>query len=216
MNQSAAVTNNIHEILSKLPKSERKLITSLIEKDPLTGVYNLRKFHQDLRLLTSVSDRHNNGCGLLLVDIDDFKSINDQLGHLEGNRILKKVVKSIESIVRNYDKIHIYRYGGDEFIVIMPCTTLVDTFNIGERIRKKIKSTCAVSVSIGVSHYKLLTNTVDELLHTADQALREAKKRGRDKVLTLYHSKGNLDSIPLAKRQELIDLERKTADKNRI
>ena len=180
---------NIEKILSKLNQREREFISTLIEKDPLTSVYNRRKFNQDFELLVSISERHKNGCGLLIIDIDDFKHINDFLGHLEGDQILIKVARSIESILRAYDKIHIYRYGGDEFIVIMPCTTLSDTLSIGERIRKKVKSSCNVSVSIGISHYGSSTHNTDELLVYADQALCEAKKRGRDKVLTFYNLK---------------------------
>jgi len=182
----------IEKILSKLTQRERELIAGLIEKDPLTGIYNRRKLYQDLEMFASISDRYKRGCGILVIDIDKFKKINDQMGHLEGDRILIKVAKSIESIIRIYDKTHIYRYGGDEFIVVMPCTTFADTFKIGERLRTKIKRSSGVSVSIGVSHDDLLTDSIYELLDHADKALCEAKKCGRDKVLTL----SNLGEIP--------------------
>ena len=180
---------NIDIILSKLSPEERKLIADLIEKDPLTGVYNRRKLYKDLEIFIALSDRYKRGCGLLIIDIDYFKDINDHMGHLEGDRILVEVVKSIESIIRSYDKTHIYRYGGDEFIVIMPCTTLANTLRIGERIRAKIKRSCGVSVSIGVSHDKIITDGLSELLDSADKALGEAKKCGRGKVLTLFNAK---------------------------
>ena len=176
----------IEKILKKLNQKERELISSLIEKDPLTGIYNRRKLYQDLEIFVSISGRYKRGYGILVIDIDNFKKINDQMGHLEGDRILIEVAKAIENIVRIYDKTHIYRYGGDEFIVVMPCTKLEDTFKIGERIRTEIKRSCGVSVSIGVSHDNLITNSVYELLDHADKALCKAKKCGRDKVLTLF------------------------------
>jgi diguanylate cyclase (GGDEF)-like protein len=183
---------NIEEILNKLSSQERELISSLIEKDPLTGVYNRRKLFDDLKIFISISDRYKKGCGLLIIDIDNFKQINDQSGHLAGDKILEKVARSVESIIRPYDKSHIYRYGGDEFVVIMPCTSLLDTLKIGERMRIKIKMSCGVSVSIGVSHDNSLTGSIQELLAHADKALNEAKKYGRDKVSTLF----NREKIP--------------------
>ncbi len=178
---------DIDSILNKLPVKERKLISALIEKDPLTGVYNRRKFFQDIESFASMSERHPNGCGLLVIDVDCFKNINDKKGHLEGDRILQDLVVAIQSVIRIYDKSHIYRYGGDEFIVIMPCTTLIDTINIGERILIEVKKSCGVSVSIGASHCDLMTESVAELLHDADQALCKAKKCGRDKVMTFFN-----------------------------
>jgi len=185
-------TMTIEKILSKLTLKERELIASLIEKDPLTGIYNRRKLYQDLEIFASISDRYKRGYGILVIDIDNFKKINDEMGHLEGDRILIKVAESIESIIRIYDKTHIYRYGGDEFIVVMPCTTFDDTLKIGERLRSKIKRSSGVSVSIGISHDNLTTDSVYELLDHADKALCEAKKCGRDKVLTLF----NLEEFP--------------------
>lgn len=188
MNKSPTPTTNVESILSKLSRSERELIASLIEKDPLTGVYNRRKLFQDLEIFASIADRCKQGCGLLIIDIDNFKKINDQVGHLKGDKILREVAKSIQSIVRLYDQTHIYRYGGDEFIVIIPCTTSVNTIKIGERIRTQIKMSLNVSVSIGVSHDNLATNGMHALLDHADKALLEAKKSGRDKV-TLVNKK---------------------------
>ena len=98
---------NIDSILGKLSSEERKFIAGLIEKDPLTGVYNRRKLYRDVEIFTAISDRYERGCGLLIIDIDYFKDINDHMGHLEGDRILRGVAKSIEGIIRSYDKTHI-------------------------------------------------------------------------------------------------------------
>lgn len=191
---------DIEKILNRLPEDERKVITSLIEKDPLTGIHNRRKLQQDFRLFMAMIKRYRKECGLLMIDIDYFKDINDDVGHLEGDRILVMVVETIKSILRNYDKMHFYRYGGDEFVVIMPCMTLYNTLAVGERIKATLKKLCNVSVSIGVSHYDPVINVNNELLLNADKALCEAKKSGRGKVLTFRPLKSNPAEKSSAKR----------------
>jgi diguanylate cyclase (GGDEF)-like protein len=173
----------LEKILSRLPQEEREFISTLIEKDPLTGVYNRRKFDNDIELLISMSERTTRGCGLLIIDIDNFKEFNDKYGHFEGDLLLKKVTQSIEQSLRNYDKIHIYRYGGEEFVVIIPDTTTHTALAIGERLRKNVKYSCNITISIGVSHYKELAGNINELITNADKALYEAKNTGKDKVL---------------------------------
>ena len=96
---------------------------------------------------------------------------------------LRTVTQNIEQSLRNYDKIHIYRYGGEEFVVIMPDTSSNNALTIGERLRKNVKKACDVTVSIGVSHYKELAGNINELITNADKALYEAKRQGKDKVL---------------------------------
>ena len=174
---------DLEKILDKLSEKEREFISILIEKDPLTGVYNRRKFDNDIELLISMSERTTKGCALLIIDIDNFKDFNDKFGHFEGDLLLQGVTQSIEQNVRNYDKIHIYRYGGEEFVVIIPDTTSHNALAIGERLRKSVKSSCDITISIGISHYKELAGNINELLTNADKALYEAKRKGKDKVL---------------------------------
>ena len=172
----------LETILEKLEEREREFISTLIEKDPLTGVYNRRKFDNDIELLISMSDRTTKGCALLIIDIDNFKDFNDRYGHFEGDLVLKKVTHNIESNIRNYDKIHIYRYGGEEFIIIIPDTTANEALTIGERLRKNVKEASDVTISVGVSHYKELAGNINELITNADKALYKAKRTGKDKV----------------------------------
>ena len=172
----------LETILEKLEQKEREYISTLIEKDPLTGVYNRRKFDNDIELLISMSDRTTKGCALLIIDIDNFKDFNDKYGHFEGDLLLKKVTDNIERSIRNYDKIHIYRYGGEEFVIIIPDTTANEALTIGERLRKNVKDACDVIISVGVSHYKELAGNINELITNADKALYKAKRAGKDKV----------------------------------
>ena len=184
----------MEKILAKLSDKEREFISILIEKDPLTGVYNRRKFDNDIELLISMSDRTTKGCGLLIIDIDNFKDFNDKFGHFEGDQLLRSVTQNIEQSLRNYDKIHIYRYGGEEFVVIIPDTNANDALAIGERLRKNVKKAFEVTISIGISHYKELAGNINELITNADKALYEAKRAGR--IESCFMKKGSIISFP--------------------
>ena len=173
---------DVEKILAKLSPKEREFVSSLIDKDPLTGAYNRRKFDSDIELLISVSDRTNKGTSLLMLDIDHFKKYNDKHGHQKGDQVLKEVTRSIEQSLRDYDKTHIYRYGGEEFVVIIPDIKNKDALIIGERLRKNIKEVSDVSISIGVSHYKEISHNLQSLIDSADKALYQAKEKGRDRV----------------------------------
>ena len=177
---------HLEKVLSKLTPKERGFISTLIERDPLTGVYNRRKFNHDIQLLVSMAERMSRGSALLIIDIDDFKKFNDEFGHTEGDKILRKVAQVIEKNLRNYDKIHIYRYGGEEFILIIPDTTASDAYAIGERLRQNVRNSCGVTVSIGVSHYKEISSSMHELIVDADKALYEAKRAGKNQVAVYY------------------------------
>lgn len=172
----------LEEILSRLTPAERKFITRLIDKDPLTGVYNRRKFDQDLTLVIAMSDRTRHGSSLLMIDIDHFKQYNDTYGHQKGDEALRHVTQSIEASLREYDRTHIYRYGGEEFVVIIPNVLIGEARMIGNRLREKIKHCVGVTVSVGISHYKQDADNLKTLIDNADKALYAAKNRGRDRV----------------------------------
>ena len=169
-------------VLEKLDPEDRELISSLIEKDPLTGVYNRRKFDMDLELLISMADRTNRGTSLLMIDIDHFKKYNDTYGHQKGDAVLREVTDGIENSLRDYDKIYIYRFGGEEFVVLLPDIPEKDAFTIAERLRKNVKKHCGVTVSVGISHYKDSSENLQGLIKNADKAMYAAKENGRDRV----------------------------------
>ena len=175
-------TTNLEEILLQLRPGDRAFVSSLIERDPLTGVYNRRKFDRDLELIIAMSERTKKGASLLMIDIDHFKKYNDKHGHQRGDQVLREVTRCIEKSLRDYDKTHIYRYGGEEFVVIIPDTSNEHAFDIGDRIRKNVKSASNVSVSVGISHYKETSDNLESLINNADKALYEAKRTGRDRV----------------------------------
>jgi diguanylate cyclase (GGDEF)-like protein len=173
----------LDKILAQLSPVERVFVTGLIDKDPLTGVYNRRKFDRDLELVVAMAERTNKGTSLLMIDIDDFKEFNDKYGHLKGDQVLRDVSQCLEKNLRVYDKTHIYRYGGEEFVVIIPHIANKEAFIIGERLRKNVKATSDISISIGISHYKESSDTLQRLIYNADKALYEAKRKGKDKVV---------------------------------
>ena len=174
---------DLDDVLGKLSDEEKRFVSTLIDKDPLTGAYNRRKFDQDIALLEAMSKRTNRGSSLLIIDIDHFKEFNDKNGHQEGDRVLREVTEVIEKSLRDYDKIHIYRYGGEEFVVIIPGVTAEDAMRIGERVRANVASSCPVTISIGISQYRAISESLDRLIQDADTALYEAKKQGRNRVM---------------------------------
>lgn len=174
---------DLDNILAKLNDSERRYVFNLIEKDALTGVYNRRKFNHDVELIVSMSDRTGKGTSLLIVDIDNFKKFNDEHGHQEGDRMLQKVTGAIGKGLRDYDRIHIYRYGGEEFVVMLPDTTPKEAALIAQRMCENVKDACEVTVSIGVSHYREIATNLGQLIKRADAALYQAKNTGRNKVV---------------------------------
>lgn len=155
--------------------------------DHLTGVYNRRyaeKRFEDELLRTSRTGRP---LGCLMMDIDRFKQINDQLGHLVGDEILKKVTAQFAECLRPYDIL--FRFGGDEFMAVLPEIELQDAVNIGERIRQMVIEQSAadipITVSIGITIYIESDSHPDDMIMRADKALYQAKSGGRNCVVAI-------------------------------
>ena len=163
---------------------------SMALTDSLTGAYNRRYLmtHMD-RVLADPSAR-NKPLGCQMIDVDLFKPVNDTYGHDAGDEILKAIVQTMRTNVRNVDLVA--RLGGEEFVIIMPDTQEHFGEQVAERIRDKISDTrvtlksgveIAVTVSIGLA-MRVPDDTVESLLKAADMALYEAKKSGRHRVVT--------------------------------
>lgn len=176
---------------------ELKRLQALAHVDDVTGLYNQRKFKSDIEASIREYDALERSFSLIFIDIDYFKSINDGHGHLIGTSLLNQVAQTIRSTVREDDLC--YRYGGDEFVVLAPYSSLEDAQHIGERILKKVKSTVYkiegdleinshedeqvnLSVSIGVANYPTNASSRVEIIGMADKMMYEAKKSGRGKV----------------------------------
>ncbi|WP_333657135.1 diguanylate cyclase [Anaerolinea sp.] len=168
----------------------------LVSTDPLTGVYNRRFFFTSLdEEFAQVSPPERRRYAVILLDVDHFKNINDQHGHLVGDQVLVTVADMLRKYVRTSDIVA--RYGGEEFVIYMPETTAGEARSVAERIRRMIEEQTrylhgfAVTVSVGVA-VKALNEEVrfDEVLRRADAALYAAKHRGRNCVVLDGEKKG--------------------------
>ena len=168
-------------------------VTRIAERDYLTKSYNRRYIMDALARERSLADRAGKPFSALLFDLDHFKSINDQYGHLVGDEILADFARKVKAELRGMDTVNATdhkrsfgRYGGEEFIAVLPETDLLGAQRCAERIRKMISSQAfrgnyRVTVSVGVAEY-LPGESVPELLTRADQALYQAKRDGRNLV----------------------------------
>jgi diguanylate cyclase (GGDEF)-like protein len=160
--------------------------------DPLTGVYNRRCLDERLRAESAAVQRHGGALSLLLLDIDHFKRVNDEHGHLAGDAVLKAIAGGLQAQLRREDLIA--RYGGEEFAVIARGTSLDGAELFAERLRQWVESAVClhdgaelrVTTSIGVAQSEPGT-TPQQLVEAADAGLYRAKHRGRNQVVaTLY------------------------------
>lgn len=156
-------------------------------RDPLTGAGNRILLNDSLKREMELSKRFDYDLSILMLDLDHFKNINDGFGHLAGDEILKAVVDQIKTCVRQTDIC--FRYGGEEFLVLLNNANLANARLIAERIRMTIseltvdttKGPLQVTVSTGLAMMKK-DDTQQDLINRADQALYQAKHSGRNKV----------------------------------
>ena len=169
------------------------LLSVRSSRDPLTALYNRRYFQEFLRDAPPQSERRRHGepekaiHALLLIDIDLFKRYNDEFDHLTGDRVLRTFAQAIQAGLRASD--FFGRYGGEEFVQILPQTTLAGAMAHADRLRERISSlelpvspsSGGLTVSIGVAQY-LPSESIEQTFARADRALYKAKQRGRDRV----------------------------------
>jgi diguanylate cyclase (GGDEF)-like protein len=163
----------------------------LAKTDSLTGIANYRLFHESLDREVSRSNRRKFGFSLVIMDIDDFKKVNDTYGHLVGNEVLKDLAKIVGGMVRKQDLLA--RYGGEEFAMILPDTTLEGARILAERIRAEIAGhtlyftddRISYTVSMGIAYYHGdCPRPKDVLIADADRALYLSKSKGKNCVST--------------------------------
>jgi len=174
------------ERIQMLGKLQKLAIT-----DGLTSLYNSRYFYNQLDLEVDRSNRYNHSLSLLLLDIDHFKDYNDSYGHLEGDKVLVRIGEIIKTCLRKMDTA--YRYGGEEFTVILPETNGAEALTVAERIRTGIEKEkfspepdlrVSKTISIGVTQY-LPGERISKLVERADKAMYLSKEKGRNKISTL-------------------------------
>jgi len=163
----------------------RLRIKKLAERDFLTGLYNRKKFNELLNREIDRSLRYNHTFSLAMIDIDHFKEVNDKHGHKVGDKVLVEFADVIKENLRVSD---IYaRWGGEEFIVLMPETKIEQALKVAERLRKAVENysfsdISKLTISIGVVQKPPLEMKIDEVIIRADNALYKAKNNGRNRV----------------------------------
>lgn len=152
--------------------------------DPLTGLLNRRYLEERLAEEIKRSNRHGFPMSFMMIDVDEFKSYNDNFSHPEGDKALKIVGHCLKETLRGADVAA--RYGGEEFSILLPQTNSQEAETIGERIREKVESTRfpnrQVTISIGIASCSQIICTPQEIISAADKALYAAKREGRNNV----------------------------------
>ena len=167
--------------LQSYERTERSAVT-----DGLTGLYNHSFFLQALRQEVLRSKRHGLRAALLLLDLDNFKQVNDERGHVEGDRVLMRAAAVVREGVREIDIAA--RYGGEEFAVLLPDTSRLGAFVVAERIRRRIEERFArgrsiVTISGGIAVFPDDAGTPADLIVQADAGLYGAKAAGKNRIL---------------------------------
>jgi diguanylate cyclase (GGDEF)-like protein/PAS domain S-box-containing protein len=156
--------------------------------DELTQLYNSRHFYFQLQIELDRSNRYGQPLTLFLLDLDNFKAFNDTYGHVEGDQVLRRLGQVLKRCIRKTDLV--YRYGGEEFTILLLMTTCADSTVIAERIRVELKKESFspkagkdvhMTVSIGAAQFKLQEDMKD-FVNRVDQLMYQAKKNGKDRV----------------------------------
>ena len=177
----------LHELASL--RQQNQNLQQLVTTDTLTGLYNYRYFRDLLSREMESTLRTGRACCLIMIDIDHFKSVNDQWGHEAGNQALIVAANVFRQTVRVTDVV--CRYGGEEFIAVLPQTTLPVAVRVAERMRECLEQssvqheddTFQLTASFGVGIYSGETeSTLESLVDSVDQYLYQAKQQGRNRV----------------------------------
>jgi len=184
------------DLISELQAAYQQLcvynaqVEELANTDPLTGVFNYRYFTERLDKELELSKRFNRPLSLIIIDIDFFKDFNDTYGHPAGDLALRDAAKIFRQNIR--DKDVLCRYGGEEFLILLPSTGIEEAYKCAERIREAVEHhaihleddqpSVYITISGGVACYPLDADNGDQLLRIADEVLYSAKHKGRNKI----------------------------------
>ena len=191
-----ALTHLSNKVIEELEEA-RKELEDQSNRDFLTGLYNRRYFNEISKSFMRIAWREKRFSAIISLDIDNFKRINDTYGHDVGDIVIKKLADIMRETVRKSDIIS--RFGGEEFIILLPFTDLQGAYKTAEKLRKNVQNNklrledgtiLQFSVSIGVDAILESDNSIEEALKRADNALYEAKRTGKNKVVLYQHHKG--------------------------
>ncbi|MGD8990507.1 MAG: diguanylate cyclase [Desulfobacterales bacterium] len=188
--------------LSLLNDHEKMIndLKRLTIEDSLTGLYNSRYFYEQLDKEIKRSIRYLHPISLIFIDVDNLKEINDNYGHMIGDKILRLIAKRIKAFLRSNDSA--YRFAGDEFTLILPETTAIEAKFVANRILSKFANESFVvnkfevskmTLSIGIAEYQMNEGN-QQLVHRADMTMYEAKQQGGNRVIVSPAVKGTSNS----------------------
>lgn len=171
------------KMIRKITEIQNKIELMAITDDG-TGLFNRRHILARFSEEFERAKRYGKDLGCIMIDLDNFKEINDTYGHIEGDRVLKKISMIMQHSVRIYDILG--RFGGEEFLIVLPDTALDETVVLAERVRQSVRDESSqerkVTVSLGATCMQESDATVDSMIRRADDNLYQAKKKGRDIV----------------------------------
>ncbi len=169
----------------------REQMEILAMRDGLTGLLNRRAIEEYAESEFNISERKRHPLSIIMLDIDHFKKVNDRFGHKAGDYALQQMAQILKEDLRSYDRVG--RWGGEEFMLILPDTDLDDAAIVAERIRVKISDrkitlesgeTFSIHISLGVACVSNHVSSLSKLIDSADHAMYQAKQAGRDRVCT--------------------------------
>ena len=176
----------IYEDVTRQKQLEAQLI-QLAERDPLTNLYNRRRFQEELERMIADASRRKAQAGLLAIDLDAFKPINDEFGHQAGDTVLTTLAAEVGSIVRRNEIF--FRIGGDEFAILAPDTSEEEMIGLARRVGSKISDMrfsfggreAQLTASLGIALYPKHAQTGEEIIARADNAMYQAKISGKNR-----------------------------------
>lgn len=179
------ITNIIAYVFASGLRQQELLLTQLASEDYLTGAGNRRALDEELAAMNKTLNNHDKTATIVLLDLDYFKKVNDKFGHIKGDRVLIQLVGLLKTFYIQNEKI--FRYGGEEFLIVCPDISLTTASTQADEFRKLVKSSIIIeghelTISLGVAEYiKKESNAV--WIHRVDMALYRAKNEGRDRVV---------------------------------
>ncbi len=172
------------EITNNELTKEKLVLQGLSSRDSLTGLFNRFKLEEAFEYEQKQSNRYETDLSIIMIDIDDFKSVNDTYGHNIGDVFLKEIAEILKTSFRDVDTVG--RWGGEEFLILLPKTNLEDSKQIAEKVRKEIELHKFTEIGNKTASFGVATHSNNEslssLLNRADKALYAAKENGRNRV----------------------------------
>ncbi len=199
------MTRGFNDMVERL-RSGRQELEQLSITDGLTGLHNRHHLMETCGMEVARADRQEQPLAALMIDLDHFKKYNDRFGHQAGDEVLAKMGAIFLDCVREVD--HATRYGGEEFLILLPQTDLAGAVAVAERIRDRVaeenidreNTTTPVTLSIGVAEYPKHGDDANTLIAAADAALYGAKRRGRNRIVRASATKRKSTTRPRGKK----------------